>query len=587
LTVFLLPVTAGAATPPLLSTELAACQQAHPAAPVTSNFDGEPLPMHFDGATTVNSAVAACLIKSMGQELVVIAPMGEEQGIADAYPIPGLGTKIALSAEQKETIADAVASASGRRKDRPLLVYCHHTSCPLSYQALAYLKNAGYTRLIWLREGLTGWRAAGLPLGPTRKYGLPSLPNVVPPAPKFDVFGDPGYPIAPDYFEKRYDALAEVGLQQKRLCLILGMGMKSDDPAAAGSEFRGIAMLLKAAGVDPATDNDVQISRKMVKFWERYGSLVECKVFENSVSAFKAMLYKGRSELLEAALTWRLPESAWNKIDADDGETVLDFVGALYHEREPGDTRRNQALSMYRSLVKAGAKTRSELEREGKAESAEALQRKLLPQLRRQAEAGSIKAMLQLSRIYRYGQYVPVNRDEGMKWWRSAEDRALATKDFATMAWLGSIYGFQPPAGHKPGDIDADGVKARQWLRRAADGGDDDAIMWLSKLYIEGVGGPVERQRGIDEFKRLLVRGENHRNGDEAVYWIALAYAREGDYVNIAPYLRSIGMGRDIDGVEVEQIFVRKKIPFCGPRIFGEEIVCNGKNFLPPDLRGD
>ena len=46
----------------------------------------------------------------------------------------------------------------------PGVRYCYGRGCVRSRDAAARLARAGFTNLLWLREGLDAWRAAGLPL---------------------------------------------------------------------------------------------------------------------------------------------------------------------------------------------------------------------------------------------------------------------------------------------------------------------------------------------------------------------------------------------------------------------------------------
>lgn len=46
----------------------------------------------------------------------------------------------------------------------PVVLYCYGRGCIRSRDAAAKLARAGFTNLLWFREGLDAWRAAGLPL---------------------------------------------------------------------------------------------------------------------------------------------------------------------------------------------------------------------------------------------------------------------------------------------------------------------------------------------------------------------------------------------------------------------------------------
>jgi rhodanese-related sulfurtransferase len=54
------------------------------------------------------------------------------------------------------------AEIAGKRKDRPLILYCE--SGNRSAKAAAALKGQGYTRVLNLAGGIGAWQQAGLPV---------------------------------------------------------------------------------------------------------------------------------------------------------------------------------------------------------------------------------------------------------------------------------------------------------------------------------------------------------------------------------------------------------------------------------------
>jgi PQQ-dependent catabolism-associated CXXCW motif protein len=57
---------------------------------------------------------------------------------------------------------DRLAAATGGDKARRIVVYCHET-CWLSWNAARRAIRYGYRNVYWFRDGIEGWRAAGLP----------------------------------------------------------------------------------------------------------------------------------------------------------------------------------------------------------------------------------------------------------------------------------------------------------------------------------------------------------------------------------------------------------------------------------------
>ncbi|MEH6435828.1 rhodanese-like domain-containing protein [Massilia sp. DD77] len=115
-------------------------------------------PLAIDGAITVTSPEARCMMKKLGKELIVIAAVDDERKIPGAIAMRwAAGAEAGVQAK----LADALAGLTEGRKARPLLVYCHHLKCGLSQQVAARASKAGYTNIYWLRWGMLGWKQAG------------------------------------------------------------------------------------------------------------------------------------------------------------------------------------------------------------------------------------------------------------------------------------------------------------------------------------------------------------------------------------------------------------------------------------------
>ncbi len=59
----------------------------------------------------------------------------------------------------------------------PIVLYCYGRGCIRSRDAAAKLARAGFTNLLWLREGLEAWRAAGLALAGKNGIETPEDPH--------------------------------------------------------------------------------------------------------------------------------------------------------------------------------------------------------------------------------------------------------------------------------------------------------------------------------------------------------------------------------------------------------------------------
>lgn len=122
-------------------------------------------PEKIDGVTVVSPREAKCLMDKLGQQLVVIQAMNDEQ-----FQLPGarLVADAASSSSDPDAqrkVEEQYRKLTGGNKQRPLLVYCHHPSCPYSYHASERAVAAGYKNVFWLREGNEGWGRAGYAYG--------------------------------------------------------------------------------------------------------------------------------------------------------------------------------------------------------------------------------------------------------------------------------------------------------------------------------------------------------------------------------------------------------------------------------------
>ncbi len=136
-------------------------------APVTSGST----PTSIAGATIVSPQQAKCLIDNFSSALLVIGAMPDLQQLPDAWPLPVLGTSTA-DADFEKYVASDFVPLTGGRKDRPILIYCHHASCQYSANGSEHLVRMGYQRVFWLRDGTKGWAQAG--------YAFEAKPRIAP-----------------------------------------------------------------------------------------------------------------------------------------------------------------------------------------------------------------------------------------------------------------------------------------------------------------------------------------------------------------------------------------------------------------------
>lgn len=129
-------------------------------------------PQEIPGVRTVSAWQAGCLINTFKDKLVRIAAMPIDEAIPGSYSVGWAGSGGTYDDKVQsaiETVGRTLTLGGEGYKARPILVYCHHVKCRLSYNALLRLKHAGFTQLYWLRNGTKEWKAKGMTIAPVVK----------------------------------------------------------------------------------------------------------------------------------------------------------------------------------------------------------------------------------------------------------------------------------------------------------------------------------------------------------------------------------------------------------------------------------
>lgn len=129
------------------------------------------MPTSVSGVLVVSPKEAKCVLDAY-KDIVVIAPMGDIMQLPGAVPILTLGTA-AESHDSDARFTPLVTKLTEGNLDRPILTYCHHTSCGLSYNAAIHLRRLGYRNILWMREGSQGWSKAGYPYAKLNEVQAP------------------------------------------------------------------------------------------------------------------------------------------------------------------------------------------------------------------------------------------------------------------------------------------------------------------------------------------------------------------------------------------------------------------------------
>jgi PQQ-dependent catabolism-associated CXXCW motif protein len=93
--------------------------------------------------------------------LIDVAGGDERQSLPGAVWLPGAGVCDRDNPSIQARFEARIAELTGNDKSRPVVVFCHHRNCWLSYNAAIRLVRAGYTDVAWFRDGTDGYARAG------------------------------------------------------------------------------------------------------------------------------------------------------------------------------------------------------------------------------------------------------------------------------------------------------------------------------------------------------------------------------------------------------------------------------------------
>ncbi len=119
-----------------------------------------------------------------------------------------------------------------------------------------------------------------------------------------------------------------------------------------------------------------------------------------------------------------------------------------------------------------------------------------LPLLRRSAELGDSRAMLELGNRHRRGEGVARDYGEALQWLRKSAEAA----NVSAMVFLGSMYA-------QGSGVAKDGAEAARWFRRAADGGSAVGMDALGQMYATGNGIPRDDRQAVQWFQQAAAKG--------------------------------------------------------------------------------
>ena len=130
-----------------------------------------PTPLSVPGGRVVKTLALNELLQSNKDVIVIdVLDSRERRTIPGALWMVGPGEGL-LYASEKEKFSQALETATGGSRTRPLVFLCVSSECWMSYNASLHAIGLGYTDVIWYRGGTDAWRGASLPVTqPKRAY---------------------------------------------------------------------------------------------------------------------------------------------------------------------------------------------------------------------------------------------------------------------------------------------------------------------------------------------------------------------------------------------------------------------------------
>lgn len=126
------------------------------------NF-GQPTPLTVPGGRLIGTQELRDKLRSKTPP-VVIAAMNDPYGLPGAVAVDYASTGGTFTDETQTKLAVSLKKLTEGKKHKEVVIYCHHSKCWLSYNAILRVSRLGYTNLRWYRGGVAAWIDAGLEL---------------------------------------------------------------------------------------------------------------------------------------------------------------------------------------------------------------------------------------------------------------------------------------------------------------------------------------------------------------------------------------------------------------------------------------
>jgi hypothetical protein len=373
---------------------------------------------------------------------------------------------------------------------------------------------------------------------------------------------DRSYP-RPWNFEEPGVISTEVGM---RLC---GAAADLEEDKTMPTGWKVEALIVAAAGIDLARDDDATIKRKTAAWLATEGGRNACgsihALFGGGHSSWmQAMIrpsYEGFRMVDKVILRYGLP---LNDVSVRDGRTILDYVADEIDRAQPAQVGR--LTRIYGTLRRFGARHRKELELAGTIALPAQRAAQLRAEMARSAEAGNAGAMWALTNLYA----AEGAGAQAAQWLERTLARSKATGDSILMSQIGlALVDVEGKAGPPFRARRAEGVALLEAAQRYNNpkeniGLMDDRSFALGWAYLEGQGVPRNEAAGLKYLASSSAKSARHA---------ALYLLQRGRRLEAIKYLRGIrGPGFHwafVDGKTIDQWLAAQPEGICGPDIQG------------------
>lgn len=147
--------------------------------------------------------------------------------------------------------------------------------------------------------------------------------------------------------------------------------------------------------------------------------------------------------------------------------------------------------------------------------------------LRQNAESGRAAAQFALAEAYHYGEGLPEDQSQAIKWYEKAAVKGHLEAQLALgYIYFGLFVTGEPEWEMTYGPVEQYNFAPFKWLEKAAAKDDPGAQLHLGYMYYYGFDVPKDNQQAVKWFQRAALQGQ-----ERAAYYLAMMYEDGADDV--------------------------------------------------------